>query len=169
MHNMIVVGRVGSPHGVQGWMKLHSYTQPADNILQYRHWFIQASDGAWHPVDMANIQTQASSDGHMRIKLPDCESPEAARLYTNLLIAVMRDQLPAPLPGEHYWSDLEGLSVINTAGVSFGQVSHLFATGANDVLVIKGDRERLLPYIKDVVLEVDLEKGQILVDWDADF
>lgn len=165
---MVVVGRVGSPYGVRGWMKLSSYTQPAENILQYKRWFIQISDD-WQPVDMVNLQTQVSDDGYIRIKLPHCESPEAARTYTNLLIAVTQDQLPVLSEGDYYWSDLEGLNVVNTAGELFGQVDHLFATGANDVLVVKGDKERLLPYIKDVILKVDLEKGQILVDWDADF
>lgn len=168
MHKMIVVGRIGSPHGIQGWMKLFSYTHPLDNILHYTNWFIEAPDG-WQPLDRENIQTQITSDGHIRIKFMHCETPESARLYTNLLISIPREQLPTLSLGDYYWSDLEGLQVVNTAGAIFGRVDHLFETGANDVLVIKGDRERLVPYIKDVVLKVDLEGGRILVDWDADF
>ncbi len=168
MDEMVVVGRVGSPHGVRGWLKLFSYTQPTDHILQYSHWFIQKHDG-WEPVDMATLSIDSGNNGHyIRIKFAACNSPEAARLYTNLLIGVTRDQLPVLSKGDYYWSDLEGLTVINHEGILFGQVSHLFSTGANDVLVVKGDRERLLPYINDVILEVDLDKGQIKVNWDAD-
>lgn len=167
MHKMTVIGRIGSPYGVRGWMKLFSYTQPTDNILTYDAWFIQMQE-SWQPIDRVNMQTQLTADGHIRIKLAHCENPETARLYTNLLIGVRRDQLPPLSPGEYYWSDLEGLTVVNTVGDLLGQVRYLFETGANDVLVVQGERERLLPYVKNVVLEVDLEKGQILVDWDAD-
>jgi 16S rRNA processing protein RimM len=168
MDEMVIVGRVGSTHGVRGWLKLQSYTQPTDNILHYPRWFIQNHDD-WLPVDMATLSIDPGNNGHIRIKFAGCENPETARLYTNLLIGVTKDQLPALSQGDYYWSDLEGLTVINNDGIMFGQVSHLFSTGANDVLVVKGDRERLLPYTTDVILAVDLDKGEIRVDWDADF
>jgi 16S rRNA processing protein RimM len=118
---------------------------------------------------MPALSVHTDKGGHIRIKFPGCDNPETARLYGNLLIGVTRDQLSALSLGEHYWSDLEGLAVTNKAGILLGKVSHLFSTGANDVLVVKGDRERLLPYINDVVIEVDPEKNQMIVDWDADF
>jgi 16S rRNA processing protein RimM len=165
---MIVVGCIGSPHGIRGWMKLFSYTQPADNILHYKHWFIQARED-WQPVVMADLKIESATNGHIRIKFANCENPETARLYTNLLIAISREDLPALSLGDYYWSDLEGLTVVNIEGILLGQVSHLFSTGANDVLVVKGERERLLPYIKDIIVSVDLAKGEIKVDWDPDF
>lgn len=163
---MVVIGRLGSPYGVRGWIKLFSFTEPVDNILRYPHWFIEDKAAGWLPIQPA--ETQVSSN-HIRVKFAGCDSPEQARLYTQLQIAVTRDQLPALESGEYYWSDLEGLKVINQQGVELGYVQHLFSTGANDVMVVKGERERLLPYIKDVVLKVDLVQKQVLVDWDADF
>ena len=81
-----------------------------------------------------------------------------------------RDALPKPAPGELYWSDLEGLRVRTVEGRELGTVSHLFETGANDVIVVKGDRERLIPFLRDsVVREVDLAAGTMIVDWDPDF
>lgn len=86
-------------------------------------------------------------------------------------IAVKRSQLSGSMEsGEYYWTDLKGLTVINREGVSLGQVDYLFETGSNDVMVLKGERERLVPYIwQQVVLDVDFLKGQMIVDWDMDF
>jgi 16S rRNA processing protein RimM len=83
---------------------------------------------------------------------------------------VPRSALPPPKEGEYYWVDLEGLRVVNVEGIDFGTVSHLFSTGANDVLVVQGERERMLPFVQpDVIRSVDFESGTITVDWDADF
>lgn len=85
-------------------------------------------------------------------------------------VFVSRSLLPATAPGEFYWNDLEGLRVRTIEGVELGTVSHLFATGANDVLVVKGERERLVPFIRDsVVREIDIAAGTIVVDWDPEF
>ncbi len=164
---MVVVGCLGSPYGVHGWLKLYSYTQPIDNILNYPQWYLQTETG-WQLITSVETQTQPHGK-YIRVKIAGCDSPEQARLYTNALIAVTRDQLPELADGEYYWSDLEGLSVVNTRGVALGQVDHLFSTGANDVMVVKGERERLLPYIKNVVLEVDLVQKKMVVEWDEDF
>lgn len=164
---MVVVGRFGSPHGIHGWLKLFSYTQPIDNLLNYPNWYIQTKSG-WQSLERIETHTDAQGK-YIRVKLAGCDSPEQARMYTNGLIAVTRDQLPSLAEGDYYWSDLENLEVTNTQGVSFGRVDHLLSTGSNDVLVIKGERERLIPYISDVVLEINLEQGRILVDWNEDF
>ena len=85
------------------------------------------------------------------------------------MIAITRAQLPALPKNEYYWSDLEGLTVINQAGVVLGKVIYLIATGSNDVLVIKGDKELAIPYLQDeVITQVDLENGVIHVNWDGE-
>ena len=79
--------------------------------------------------------------------------------------------MPAPKPGEYYWSDLEGLEVVTVEGVALGRVSHLVATGANDVLIVKGaERERLIPFlVGQYVTKVDLDADRLTVDWDPEF
>lgn len=85
-------------------------------------------------------------------------------------IGIRPEQMPATGPGEYYWRDLEGLEVVNLQGERLGRVDHLLETGANDVLVVVGERERLIPFVSaQVVTEVDLETGLIRVDWDKDF
>lgn len=109
--------------------------------------------------------------GHQPIiQLEGCHTPEDARRYTGIKISVLRDQLP-PLPkGEYYWSQLIGLTVISTGHVVLGVVDHLFETGANDVLVVMGEKERLIPYLPGHVIQnIDLDASQIIVDWDPEF
>ena len=84
-------------------------------------------------------------------------------------IAVYKSQLPALERGAFYWAQLEGLKVVNIQGVELGKVRNLFETGANDVMVVLGDRERLIPFVRSVVQKVDLAAGALIVDWDADF
>jgi 16S rRNA processing protein RimM len=89
---------------------------------------------------------------------------------TGCEIGITRDELPAAETGEYYWHDLQGLSVVTLAGESLGTVDHLIETGANDVLVVEGERERLIPFVMgQVVVHVDLDKGEIQVDWDKEF
>jgi 16S rRNA processing protein RimM len=96
---------------------------------------------------------------------------EAAAALVGQDIYVARELLPPPGKDEYYWVDLEGLEVVTTEGVALGRVSHVFATGANDVVVVKDDtRERLIPFIQgSYVRSVDLSDGRMVVDWDPEF
>ena len=161
---MLVLGRILGVHGVRGWVKVFSETEPRDNILSYRSWFLGASRS---PRQLAEGRLQGKG---LVARLEGCEDRDQAAALVGQEVAVRRDQLPPPRAGEFYWADLEGLIVETLDGIFLGRVDRLFATAANDVLVIKGDRERLLPFVWDqVVRDVDLELGRIRVDWDPDF
>ncbi len=163
--DLLVVGKVGKAYGIQGWVKLHSYTHPPENILDYQPWLIYQKK-AWRPIDVQASKIQATG---LLVKFAELSTPEAAKIFANCEIAVSRTQLPV-LDGEYYWHDLEGLTVINTAGQTLGKVDHLLSTGANDVLVIKGDKEHLIPFLLDhFIIKVDLTIKQITVDWDPEF
>ena len=163
---MVPLGRISGVFGVRGWVKVHSDTAPRDNILRYSPWYLQRGED-W--------EVRKLLDGHLQGKglvarLQGCSDRDQAAALLGCVIAVPRDRLPALEPNEFYWSDLEGQRVVTAEGVELGRVSHLFATGANDVMVVKGERERLLPYVWGrVVLDVDLEAGLIRVDWDPEF
>ena len=79
------------------------------------------------------------------------------------------DELPPLEDGDFYWAELEGLRVVTVEGAELGVVKRLMETGANDVLVVQGERERLIPYVAAVVRNVDLDSRTIEVDWDKDF
>jgi 16S rRNA processing protein RimM len=152
---------------VQGWVRIFSYTRPRENIIAYQPWFIKSGEGNWTEQTLANGRRHGKG---VIAQLTDCTDRDAAHALIGNEIAVQREQLPEAAVGEYYWSDLIGLQVINTQDEKLGTVDHLLETGANDVLVLKGDQERLIPFVMEqVVLQVDLEKGVIRVDWDKEF
>lgn len=162
----ITLGKIIGVFGVQGWVKVFSYTDPISNILNYSPWQI---------VQCGQSRTIRVCEGQMHGKsiiarLETCEDREMAIQFLGAEIAIYREQLPPIGKGEYYWADLMGLTVLNREGITLGQVDHLLKTGANDVLVVKGEKEHLIPFLLDqVVLEVDLVGGQLQVDWDAEF
>ena len=163
----VTLGRISGLHGVRGWVKVYSETRPRENILQYASWYIRGTAG-WEERTLE----QGRSHGKTLVaKLSGCDDREAAAGLMDAIIAVRRSQLPATgETGEYYWTDLEGLAVVNREGVSLGRVSHLFETGSNDVLVVNGEREHLSPDVPEQVgLEGNLAEGLIVVDWDPEF
>jgi len=163
----VTLGRISGLHGVQGWVKIYSDTQPKENILTYKPLYLM-QNGQWVEWQTEKGRLQGKT---VVAKLNGCNDRESARALMGSDIAVKRSQLSHSMEtGEYYWTDLEGLTVINQEGITLGQIDYLFETGSNDVLVVKGERERMIPYIfQQVVLEIDLKKGQMIVDWDADF
>jgi 16S rRNA processing protein RimM len=158
----VELGRIGAPHGVRGWVRIVSDTEPPENILRYGPWLV---DG--HEVQVIDGRRHGSS---LIALLKGCDDRDTAAQLTGKGIAVYRDRLPPPRADELYWVDLEGLDVRTLDGVYLGEVSHLFPTGANDVLVVQGDRERLLPFVwEQVIKDVDFAHRRILVDWDPEF
>jgi len=166
----ITVGKTGAPYGVRGWVKVQSFTESVENLLDYDPWYInprKTESAAWIQAPLLEAKTHAKG---IIARFEGCDDRDAALLMGGQEIAIRRDQLPEPADGEYYWIDLEGLEVKTLDGVSLGKVDHIEATGANDVLVVTGERERLIPYVMDhIVHEVNLEAGFIRVDWDPDF
>lgn len=161
----IVVGKLGAPFGVKGWLKLYSYTNPKKNIFDYLPWQVSR-----HPQSEVKELEYKKMGNHYIVKIPHYDTPEDSSTLTLSNISVFRSQLPELTDQEYYWSDLEGLSVYNREGVLLGIVQYLMDTGANDIVVVKGEREYLIPFIYDqFIIEVNLLEKKIIVDWDADF
>lgn len=153
-------------YGVKGWIKVHSYTHPRENIVNYIRWTLRQGDGH-APVEVVNGRLQGRT---VVAKLLDIDDRDRARSLIGAEITVARDDLPPCRRDEYYWTDLEGLGVQTEAGEDLGHVDYLFSTGAHDVLVVAGDRQRLIPFAQHrVVREIDLERGLIVVDWDPDY
>ncbi|MCP1602291.1 MULTISPECIES: ribosome maturation factor RimM [Pseudomonas] len=168
---MIVLGKIVSVHGIRGEVKVYSFTDPLDNLLDYRRWTLRRGT----EVRQAELVSGRVQGNVLVAKLKGLDDREVARTYADFEILVPRSELPELDDGEFYWSQLEGLKVIDTNGQLFGILDHMLETGANDVMVVKpcagslDDRERLLPYTEQCVQSVDLAAGEIRVDWDADF
>jgi 16S rRNA processing protein RimM len=159
----IIVGCFGKVFGVKGWIKIVSFTSPSENILKFKPWII-GNGFSWKELFIEDNRKHFSS---IIVKISSCNSPEDVRCFTNLKIGIWRKQLPLLKNGEYYWADLIGLSVISSSNnVNLGIVKSLIATGANDVLVVIGERRKLIPYISQVILNVDLSNKIIYVNWD---
>lgn len=162
----IVVGRFGRPHGIKGFVTVHSFTEPRDNILRYTDWHAFIND-TWRPIKLISVEVQSKSIIALVEGYPEREL--VARL-TNIEIAVQRDQLSELESGEYYWHQLIGMNVVNPKGDSFGKVVEIIPTGSNDVLVVQGEKRHLIPYLPgQFVLEVSNSQQLITVDWDLDF
>ena len=162
----VVLGKVGALYGVRGWVKLWSFTDPVENLLDYRELEV-GRGGRWDTVRLAEGRLQGDT---LVARFEGCADRDQAAPLVGAELAVARERLPAPAQGEFYWADLVGLEVVTTGGVTLGKVDQMMATGANDVMVVKGERERLLPFVTgQYVKDVDLAGGRIVVDWDPEF
>jgi len=163
-HKKIALGYISAVHGIKGWVKVHSWTRPMEAILNYQPWLLGEDS---KPVKIVDGRKQGKG---LAALLPGYKDREQAANLVGQQIFVEREQLPPTEKDEYYWSDLIGLEVHNTTGEVLGRVDRLMETGANDVLVIQGDREHLVPFIQgQYVKRVDLEDGLIEVDWDPEF
>lgn len=161
----VTLGRLGAPHGVRGWLKVHSFTNPITNILNFPHWEIQHA-GQWKTVKVLNARPQGKA---LVVQLEGIDDRDQAALHTNSLIRVARTELPDTEADEYYWNDLIGLSVTNLEEKKLGKIIEMRDTGANDVMIIEGDKRHLVPFLKHVIQSVDLQQGAMVVDWDYEF
>lgn len=166
MQDNIIVGRINGFYGVKGWVKVFSHTKPLENILSYSPWLVKIK-GKW--CELRLVDGRAHGKGIIA-QLEGYNDRDQAAVLVGADVAIDKEQLSQPEEGEYYWADLVGLDVVNCEGVSLGTVDHLIETGANDVLVIKGEQEHLVPFVQgSYVLNIDLQDKVIRVDWDPDF
>ncbi|MGB5201686.1 MAG: ribosome maturation factor RimM [Sedimenticolaceae bacterium] len=163
----VTLGRISGAHGIQGWVRVRSETSPRENIVGY---------SPWHLVRGGRREVWSVDAGHRQgkvvvAKLVGCDDRDGAEALIGAEVTVPREQLPETTrPGEFYWADLIGLRVITLEGAELGRIVQLFETGANDVIVVQGERERLVPYVwQQVVRDVDFAAGEMRVDWDPEF
>lgn len=164
--NRILLGKFGKTHGVKGWVNVHTYTEFPEDLVSYSHtWWIKVRSD-WSTL---TITDHMLHNGQLLVKVDTLDTPEEAKRLTNQDIYLPRDILPAPEEGEFYWVDLEGLTVIDQHANTLGTIDHLFNNGAHSIIAIRSKTapELLLPYIKDVVVSVDLEKKEMHVKWEA--
>jgi 16S rRNA processing protein RimM len=162
---LVKMGRIAAPFGVKGWARIQPDTAQAQSLLAYKTWWVESASG-WREVAVAEARVQGRD---LVARLGGCDDRDAAAALRGMAVAVPREALPRAGDGEYYWVDMIGLAVVNGDAREFGRISGILQTGANDVLVVAGERERLIPFITEVVREVDLASGVVRVEWDADY
>ena len=144
---------------------MFSYTEPREAVLHYKG-LLLGRNGDWQSVKVAEGQRHGKSV-ILRFEGHDDRDQAAALIGTE--IGADRSELPEPEDGHYYWSDLTGLTVVHRDGTELGKVKEMLETGAHDVMVVEGEQERLIPFVVDeVIVNVDLNKKIINVDWEWD-
>lgn len=163
---LINVGEISGVFGVKGWVKIFSFTERRENVLRYSPWLL-SKNGETKSIKVLDGALQGRS---VVAKLDGIEDRDQAAALMGWQIFISHGQLPKTAADEYYWSDLIGLEVENLEGVRLGQVESLLETGANDVVIVKGERERAIPFLQgQSIIRIDLDARRMIVDWDADF
>ncbi len=164
---LISVGEISGVFGIKGWVKVFSLTDPRENIISYSPWTLKKGNEV-KQVKLINGKRQGKSVVALIDGVTDRTDAES---YCGWEILIDKNQLPETEEGVYYWADLIGLIVETEQGINLGKIDHLLETGANDVLVVKDDKqERLIPFINEQVIKtVDLNNNKIIVDWDPEF
>lgn len=161
----ICVGHITGAQGIQGWVRVFSNTSPRENIVSYSPWLVETGDRLQAVKIRGRLQGR-----NVVAKLAGVEDRDQANEMIGSKIYILPEQLPKLEEGEFYWSQLIGLEVESLQADALGTIEAMMETGANDVMVLKGDRERLIPFVMDeVVREVDLINKRIVVDWQPDY
>lgn len=170
---MVTVGQVGGAYGVQGWVRIVSFTDPPSNLLDYQPWHLRLKGAGrgeprWQPCPAEAIRSHG--DGFVA-RFREVVDRDAALRLSGAEIAIPEASLPAPEAGEFYWRDLVGLQVVDQNGVELGVVRRLMPTGVHDVMVIEGGEEGgdevLIPFVNAHVGSVRIPDGVIEVQWEA--
>jgi 16S rRNA processing protein RimM len=160
----VVLGRIGAPFGVQGWVKVNSYTDPPEGIASYSSWELVRAGGS----ERRTVLDWKRAGRAVAVQLEGVGSREAAQALTGCDVRVDRSELPPTAPGEFYWHDLMGLEAVNRDGAPLGHVEGVLELPAHPVLVLKGERERLVPLVPERLVSVDLAAGRLTLDWHPD-
>lgn len=160
----IVLGRILAPFGVHGWVKIESFTDPPEQLLEFARWRtgdrreLRAVEGRRHGRGLV-----AKIEG-----IDDRESA-AALSRGRPDVWVERAELPALGKNEHYRDDLIGFEAVNLQGERLGTVEGFLDLPANAVMIVKGAREHWLPLGQGQLLRVDAANRRVTVDWDREF
>jgi len=163
----VVLGRVTGAFGVRGWLKVASYTDPKEQILEYATWRADLPGGGSR--ELQHTEGRPHGKG-LAVHIEGIDDRDAAQALGRPELWVERRQLPALGSGEYYRADLIGFEVVNVAGQPLGRVDHfLDLPAANAVMVVKGEREQWVPLGGKQLFRVDAARGRITVDWDPEF
>tara|TARA_R110002074_G_scaffold228259_2_gene400033 strand:- start:243369 stop:243923 length:555 start_codon:yes stop_codon:yes gene_type:complete len=160
------LGSISGVFGIKGWLKIYANTDEKENILSYQPWYIERNKVR----QAVKVKAGKPHGKTIIVQLEGVDDRNEAETWIGCDIYIPSEQLKKLGKNEFYWSDLIGLNVVSLTGEKFGVIDHMLETGANDVMVVKGERERLIPFSIDrIIKSIELEEKQMIVDWDADF
>ena len=166
MEDVVIMGKIVGPHGIKGWLKVPPFTEEIGTLSEYPQWLVSEDEKHWASY---KVEKTIIKDKTLLVKLSGIDDRNGSESVNKNMIGILKEELPKLDSDTYYWSDLIGLDVQNEAGYYFGTIKTMMETGSNDVMVIKGEKEFLIPYLPDVVIKVDLEAKKVLVEWDENY
>lgn len=161
----MVMGRVVAPYAIKGWIKLQTFTEHLDGLLDYPVWHL-GRNGNWQEYRLLDGKVHGQT---LLASLEGVNDRDASEALQGMEVAVLREEMPKADEDEYYWDELIGLEVVNIQGEPLGRVMGLLETGAHDVLQVQGERMRLIPFVEAYIQSVDVAGGKIVVDWGLDW
>lgn len=167
----VVLGKIRSAVGLAGAVKVETYTDPPGNILKFKTWQLQTSQG-WRELKVKSSRWTAQG---LQVQFEGVVERNAAELLRNTEVAVYRHELPAPAQGEYYRDDLLGLTAYTSNGECLGRLDHFVETPAHPLMVMLDQQghgnqvQHLVPLVKGVVLKVDFGQRTMVLDWSLDW
>jgi len=178
--DLVLVGYVSGAYGLNGWVRIKSYSTDADALLHAKTWWLGNPE---LPQQLREIDLQQAKihSGDVVAQLVGVAGRDAAEALKGSAVQISRRHFPALADGEFYWVDLIGLEVENLQGQRLGIVEDMMDNGAHPILRIaassgfqaaeaeKSQREILIPFVEQFVKTVDQAAKKIVVDWEQDY
>jgi 16S rRNA processing protein RimM len=164
---IVVMGRIGAPHGVRGAVKVRPESADPASLTAYHVWWLRGRDDSWRANPVLTVREQGE---WLVAELAGIESREAAGALRGVEVGIPRESLPALGADEHYQADLVGMAVVNRDAVLLGALRGFLESGAHPIARVIGEdgAERLIPWVVDYIDRVDADASRIEVDWPAD-
>ena len=161
------MGRIAAPYGLKGWVRIEPYSADPGNLRSHPAWWV-GRNGDWREVKV--VESTLQHGASLVARFEGCVERDAALALKGCEVALAREALPRTAANEYYWADLVGLQVVNYRDEQLGVVAEMFENGAHPVVrIVAGKNERLLPFVEQVVRQVDLARGRIRVEWELDW
>ena len=152
--NTIVIGKIISTHGIDGWLAIESYAYPRENIKTYNTYLIL--NNKYLPITINYLKIMPKK---IIIKLEGYDHISDSEKILREKIYIKKSDLKSLKDGEYYWHDLEGLDMYTTKESYLGKVDFIFNNGSNDVMAIKYDNDyKYIAFIKKNIVVIPNEK-----------
>ncbi len=159
--DLILLGKVVGTHGIRGELRVVCYSGEYDTLIGLSELHLRGAQGELQELPIASVRVHS---GKALVKLCRYDDINAVNHLVGREVVVQRSQLPELEDDEYYWHDLIGLRVLMESGEELGTLAEIFATGSNDVYVVRsGKREYMIPALEDVVREINLTAGTMKV------
>ena len=168
---LMKIGQLKKPYGIKGWLWVFSDTDEREAIFDMQPWWIKTAVGI-KPLTVTAWRRQGSGLVAQFEQVPD---RNIAETMNGVAIWVAQEVLPETAEDEYYWSDLVGMQVVNEQHEYLGDIAEMFETGAHDIMRVAATsgsldgEERLIPWHKQTVMQVDMAGKTVHVAWPSDY